>query len=86
MTVLADLVEDVARRLEAGEAVSDRGLQELLLAAVRSYARRVTDDAVPLAPVPADVELTATEALLVAGGLLRAAEVSSFELAMMFNL
>jgi hypothetical protein len=88
MSTLAALARDTTVRLDArrGEEISDEALQLLVVAVVRRYAHRVLTGDNPPPPVPSDVELTGTEALLMSGGLLRSADVSAFELAMMTNL
>ncbi|MBM3676352.1 MAG: hypothetical protein FJW96_00490 [Actinobacteria bacterium] len=88
MTDLDGLADGLADRLRpGGEQIGDDALQRLFAAVVRRYASRVVEDgATSLPPVAAEAGTTATEALVAAGGLLRATEVSSFELANMFNL
>jgi hypothetical protein len=65
----------------------DGDLQQLLTAAVRSYARRSLDrpeGALP--PFAGAGDVSATEALVAAGAILREAEISSFELATILNI
>jgi hypothetical protein len=69
-----------------GDAVSDAWLQNDLEAAVRAYAARILDAPEgSLDPFPAGSAVTPTEALVVAGAILRFAEISSFELAAILN-
>jgi hypothetical protein len=66
--------------------LDDAALQRLLTAAVRTYSRRSIDrPAWEIEPFAPEAEVTATEALVAAGAILRAAEISSFELASIFN-
>jgi hypothetical protein len=66
--------------------LDDAALQRLLTAAVRCYSRRSLDRREwEIAPFAAGAEVTATEALVTAASILRAAEISSFELASIFN-
>jgi hypothetical protein len=68
------------------EELDDEALQRLLTAAVRAYSRRSLDrPAWSLEPFAPGAEVTATEAIVVAGAILRSAEISSFELASIFN-
>jgi len=79
---------DVLERLDgAAESLTPPELQHALTVLLRAYAQRVmAAGSAPFPPFsPAD-PLTATEALLAAGEILRAAEISSFELASMLNL
>jgi hypothetical protein len=80
---------DVLERLDAAaDSLSPDELQHALTALLRAYAQRIIDagGAAPFPPFTAEAPLTATEALLVAGEILRAAEISSFELASMLNI
>jgi hypothetical protein len=68
-------------------ALTDEQLVEQLAALLREYAARV--QAAPPGPLAAahwSRRLNATESALVAIDLLRAAEITSFELAAMFNI
>jgi hypothetical protein len=81
MTSLATLTA------EAGAALDDDQLQRLLGLLLHEYAERIlaaTDT--PLAPYAPEAGITATEALVVAGQILRTAEISSFELATILNI
>lgn len=74
-------------RLQAEvDALGDEELQRLLSAAVRTYAKRSLERREwELAPFAPEAALTATEVIVAAGSMLRAAEISSFELATIFN-
>ena len=85
------LVGQLDQPAHAGEAIEDATLQRLLGHAVRAYSRRVNSgDVVGITtffpPYPEDLDITATEAATTAAALLRAAEVTTFEIAAMFNL
>jgi hypothetical protein len=70
-----------------GDAVSDARLQQDLETVVRAYAARILEEPQgTVAPFPPGSDITPTEALVVAGEILRAAEISSFELAAILNL
>jgi hypothetical protein len=88
MTTLDDLVAQAIAALEQSDvaALDDEQLQRLVVAVVRRYAARVLAGDHPPPPVPDDVEISGTEALLITSGLLRRADVSAFELAMMTDL
>jgi hypothetical protein len=77
-------VVEVTGRLDRDD-LTDEELRQLLGAAVRAYARRCAARRRHVAPYDPDA-VTPTEAARTAAGLLREADVSSFELAMMFNL
>jgi hypothetical protein len=64
----------------------DDDLQRLLGSVAHEYAQRVVGGGADLLPFAPDAALSATETLVVAGQLLRAAEISSFELASMLNI
>jgi hypothetical protein len=67
--------------------VADARLQHDLEAVVRAYAARILGEPQgSVAPFPPGSDITPTEALVVAGAILRAAEISSFELAAILNL
>ena len=66
---------------------ADAELAEQLALGIRDYVARLQAD--PPGPLPAArwaERLTATESVLFAVDLLRAAEITTFELAAMFNL
>jgi hypothetical protein len=67
--------------------LTDEELMEQLASLLREYVARV--QASPPGPLPVArwaARLNATESALVAVDLLRAAEITSFELAAMFNI
>ncbi len=71
--------------LKRGEpdAISDKALQEVLTAAVKLYAAKVErrgHDVVPYAPHA----VTATETVVTACGLIRAADLNMFDVAIWF--
>jgi hypothetical protein len=75
----------VAVDADALATLPDEQLQRLLGAVAHEFADRVVHGR-DLKPFPPDAPLSATEALVVAGQLLRGAEISSFELASMLNI
>ena len=85
------LIGQLEQPARAGEAIDDATLQRLLGHAVRAYSRRVNSGDLAgattfFAPYPEDLDITATEAATTAAALLRAAEITTFEIAAMFNL
>jgi hypothetical protein len=67
--------------------LTDEELVEQLASLVKEYAVRVQESPPgPLAAANWSARLNATESVLVAVDLLRAAEITSFELAAMFNI
>jgi hypothetical protein len=82
-TTLAELIDDGA----AVAGLGDEELQQLLGRLVHEYAERIlAATETPLAPYPPEAGITATEALVVAGQILRTADISSFELATILNI
>jgi hypothetical protein len=80
-------VTEAAEQAALVGKLDDEELQQLLAAVVRSYAARIIDEpGDALAPFPPDSGVTATDAILAAGEILRAMEISSFELATILNL
>jgi hypothetical protein len=72
--------------LKRGEpdAISDKALQRVLTAAVKVYAAKVErrgHDVVPFAPG----SVTATETVVAACGLIRAADLNMFDVAIWFH-
>jgi hypothetical protein len=63
----------------------DARLQRALAEAVSAYGTRAREHG-ELAPFPDDCEVSPTEVAFTVAALLRAAEVSSFEIAAMFNI
>jgi hypothetical protein len=74
------VVEPAAERLAGRdvETMTDHDLQVLLTAVARRYAARFAETQLPACP--AGDAISATEAMLAATGLLRAADVQLFEL------
>lgn len=64
---------------------ADAVLQRALAEAVRAFGTRVREHG-QLAPFPSDLQVTATDVAITAAAMLQAAEVSSFEIAAMFNI
>ena len=76
---LADVIE---RGLHSGEpAVSEEAQQKLLAALCRSYSQQVQAGGVAPAIAP-DTVLSATDVMITASGLLKAADLQVFELGM----
>ena len=83
MTEAEAAAERLAAALEGGADLSGETAQRLFAALVRLGARhRREGGGPPLAPGAADVE----DVILTAAEMLRAAEVTSFELAALFNV
>ncbi len=78
---------ETLRRLERGETgeVSDETVQALLTAGVRLYARKVDEEGRDFSPVRDPAALTATDVAVTVTGLLRAADLNLFDLAMWTN-
>jgi hypothetical protein len=69
------------------DELDEAALRRLLTATVRSYARRSLERPEgAIQPFATGAEVAPTEALVTAGAILRAAEISSFELATIFNM
>jgi hypothetical protein len=67
--------------------LDDAQLQQLLGLLLHEYAERVlAATEIPLAPYGEATGITATEALMVAGQIMRTANISSFELATILNI
>ncbi len=82
----ADFCLLARQALERGEpdAISDKTLQQVLTAAVKVYAAKVErrgHDVAPFAPGA----VTATETVVTACGLIRAAELNMFDVAIWFH-
>ncbi|MEN3284790.1 MAG: hypothetical protein V7607_5930 [Solirubrobacteraceae bacterium] len=81
MTSMATLIEADAAALD------DEQLQRVLGLLLHEYAERIlAATETPLAPYAPEAGITATEALVVAGQILRTADISSFELATILNI
>jgi hypothetical protein len=72
--------------LKRGEpdAISDKALQEVLTAAVKVYAAKVERRGHDVAPF-ANGTVTATETVVTACGLIRAADLNMFDVAIWFH-
>jgi hypothetical protein len=82
----ADFCARVAAALKRGEpdAIADAALQQVLTAAVKLYAAKVErrgHDVAPFAPGT----VTATETVVTACGLIRAADLNMFDVAIWFH-
>jgi hypothetical protein len=83
---VADFCALARGALKRGEpdAISDKALQQVLTAAVKVYAAKVErrgHDVVPFAPNT----VTATETVVTACGLIRAADLNMFDVAVWFH-
>jgi hypothetical protein len=72
--------------LKRGEpdAISDKTLQQVLTAAVKIYAAKVERRGHDVAPFPQGI-VTATETVVTACGLIRAADLNMFDVAIWFH-
>ena len=72
--------------LKRGEpdAISDKTLQQVLTAAVKVYAAKVERRGHDVAPFPQDA-VTATETVVTACGMIRAADLNMFDVAIWFH-
>jgi|SRR6516162_10018045 hypothetical protein len=82
----AEFCAGVREALKRGapDAISDRALQQVLTAAVKIYAAKVErrgHDVVPFAPGT----VTATETVVTACGMIRAADLNMFDVAIWFH-
>jgi hypothetical protein len=82
----ADFCATARDALKRGEpdAVSDKMLQQVLTAAVKIYAAKVERRGHDVAPFPADA-VTATETVVAACGMIRAAGLNMFDVAIWFH-
>jgi hypothetical protein len=77
------LVRDALKRGEP-DAISDQRLQQVLTAAVKVYAAKVERRGHDVAPFAAGT-VTATETVVTACGMIRAADLNMFDLAIWFH-
>jgi hypothetical protein len=72
--------------LKRGEpdAISDKALQQVLSAAVKVYAAKVERRGYEVAPFPQNT-VTATETVVAACGMIRAADLNMFDVAIWFH-
>jgi hypothetical protein len=75
---------DAAIKRGEPDAVSDQTLHAVLAAAVRVYAAKVERRGGDVKPF-ADGSITATEAIIAACGMVRAVDLSPFDVAMWFH-
>jgi hypothetical protein len=82
----ADFCTAARDALERGEpdAISDKALQDVLTAAVKVYAAKVERRGHDVAPFPRGT-VTATETVVTACGLIRAADLNMFDVAIWFH-
>src|SRR5262249_23254762 len=66
------------------DAISDRALQQVLTAAVKIYAAKVERRGHDVAPFSPDA-VTATETVVTACGMIRAADLNMFDVAIWFH-
>jgi hypothetical protein len=76
-------VESALKRGEP-QAISDEALRRVLTAAVRVYAAKVEDAGYEIAPFRENV-ITATETVVAACAMIRAADLNLFDVAMWFR-
>jgi len=82
----ADFCAAARQALKRGEpdAISDKALQQILSAAVKIYAAKVEQRGHDVAPFPLN-SVTATEAVVAACGMIRAADLNMFDVAIWFH-
>jgi hypothetical protein len=82
----ADFCAAARDALKRGEpdAISDRKLQAIMTAAVKVYAAKVERRGHDVAPFPPH-SVTATETVVTACGLIRAADLNMFDVAIWFH-
>lgn len=82
----ADFCGHARNALARGEpdTISDKALQQVLTAAVKVYAAKVERRGYEVAPFPAEA-VTATETVVTACGLIRAAGLNMFDVAIWFH-
>ena len=85
-TKTADFCAAARDALKRGEpdAVSDKTLQQVLSAAVKIYAAKVERRGHDVAPFPQNT-VTATETVVTACGMIRAADLNMFDVAIWFH-
>ncbi|MGB6537959.1 MAG: hypothetical protein WBF58_18565 [Xanthobacteraceae bacterium] len=82
----ADFCAAARAALKRGEpdAISDRTLQQVLAAAIKIYAAKVERRGHEVAPFPQNT-VTATESVVTACGMIRAADLNMFDVAIWFH-
>jgi hypothetical protein len=85
-TAPADFCAQARDALKRGEpdAISDKALQQVLTAAVKIYAAKVERRGHDVAPFRSGA-ITATETVVTACGLIRAADLNMFDVAIWFH-
>jgi hypothetical protein len=85
-TKTADFCAAARAALKRGEpdAISDKMLQQVLTAAVKVYAAKVERRGHDVAPFPQHA-VTATETVVTACGMIRAADLNMFDVAIWFH-
>ncbi len=83
---IADFCATARDALKRGEpdAISDKTLQEVLSAAVKVYAAKVERRGHDVVPFPQHA-VTATETVVTACGMIRAADLNMFDVAIWFH-
>jgi hypothetical protein len=83
---VAEFCAQVRHALKRGEpdAISDRTLQQVLTAAVKIYAAKVERRGHDVAPFSPNA-VTATETVVTACGMIRAADLNMFDVAIWFH-
>jgi hypothetical protein len=86
LTEFMDFCAAARDALKRGEpdAVSDKTLQQVLSAAVKVYAAKVERRGHDVAPFPQNT-VTATETVVTACGMIRAADLNMFDVAIWFH-
>jgi hypothetical protein len=79
-------VAETVRELNDLNSLDDAVLQEVFGACLRAYSARSEALATHLPPYLPTAGVTPTHAIRAAAGLLREADITSFDLAMMFNV
>ena len=82
----ADFCAAARDALKRGEpdAISDQALQQVLTAAVKVYAAKVERRGHDVPPFPSNA-VTATESVVTACGMIRAADLNMFDVAIWFH-
>ena len=86
MSLGAEFCDAVTAALQRGEpeAIPEEALRQVLTAAVKAYAAKVEADGAELAPFEADA-VTATETVVTACAMIRAADLNLFDIAMWYQ-
>jgi hypothetical protein len=86
VVIAADFCAAARAALKRGEpdAISDKTLQQVLTAAVKIYAAKVERRGYDVVPFPQHA-VTATETVVTACGIIRAADLNMFDVAVWFH-